>query len=252
VLAGASSASIGLVEDIWGLRDVVRAALAFAVGLLIGGLASSVLDVSAFWAVVGAFACLGGVNVVNFMDGVNGISALHALISGGAFVWIGLIEDAPWLVISGAILATVFAAFLPWNLSGKMFLGDVGSYLLGGTIAIVVLIGWMQRLPLVALAAPMSIYVIDTGVTLLARAARGERWREAHRDHTYQRLHQKGLTHVQVSGLVGACSATCASLGIVASTHDGGVRAASWAGLILVMAGYAVLRYFVDSDSLQR
>lgn len=250
--AGLAAASIGLAEDLSGVSVSLRAAGAFMVGLLVGLIASQVLGVHSWWAVVGAVACLGGVNVVNFMDGVNGISALHGMVAGGTFAVVGLIHDAPWLVVSGAILATTFAAFLPWNLSGKLFLGDVGSYLLGGVVAMMILLGWMQGLPLVPLAAPMSIYIADTGVTLLSRIAGGEPWREAHRDHLYQRLYRNGMTHVQVSLAIAALSGTCAVLGVAASTQPGFLQAASLTTLIVIVGAYAVLRHWIDPDSSEQ
>ena len=245
---GIAGACVGLLEDFRGLSRMLRAVGQLAIGVVGGAIASQVLDVTSAWAIVGGVALLGGINVVNFMDGVNGISALHGMIAGGSFIALGAIHDVHWVVVAGSILVAVFVAFLVWNASGRMFLGDVGSYLLGSIVSMIVLLGWMQGLPILALAAPMAIYVADAGVTLGSRIVTGEEWLEAHRDHTYQRLHRRGLSHLKVAGLVALASAGCASLGLIASSQQGAARTAASAGIILVVAAYLALRALGTPD----
>jgi phospho-N-acetylmuramoyl-pentapeptide-transferase len=83
-----------------------------------------------------------------------------------------------------------------------MFMGDVGSAPLGFWLAVLSLwlaqsAGWWLLVPLVLLHAN---FVLDTGITLLRRILRGERWYEAHREHFYQRLIRSGKSHVFVTG----------------------------------------------------
>ena len=240
--AGIAAACVGLLEDMRGLSRLLRAFGQLAIGVVGGAFGSQILDVTSAWAIVGGMALLGGINVVNFMDGLNGISALHGMIAGVNFIALGAIHDVHWMVMAGAVLVAAFAAFLVWNAFGRLFLGDVGSYLLGAVVSMIVLLGWMQGLPILALAAPMAIYVADAGVTLGSRIANAEEWLEAHRDHTYQRLHRRGLSHLTVAGLVALASGACASLGLIASRQEGAVRAAASAGIVLVVAGYLALR----------
>ncbi len=245
---GTTAACVGLLEDMRGLSRLLRGLGQLAIGVVGGAFASQILDVTSTWAIVGGVALLGGINVVNFMDGVNGISALHGMIAGGGFIALGEIHEVHWMVVAGAVLMAVFSAFLVWNASGRLFLGDVGSYLLGAVVSMIVLLGWMQGLPILALLAPMAIYVADAGVTLGSRIVKGEQWLEAHRDHTYQRLHRRGMSHLAVAGLVALASATCASLGIIASSQDGAVRGATSAGIALVVVGYLALRALGTPD----
>ena len=240
--AGIAGACLGLIEDLRGLPKLHRALGQWGIGLVTGALAAHILGVSSAWAMVGGLACLGGVNVVNFMDGVNGMSALHGMIFGACFIALGTIHDASWMTVAGSVLVAVFMAFFFWNAAGHIFLGDVGSYLLGAIVSMTLLIASMKGLPLLALVAPMAIYLADTSVTLFLRIANGEEWHEAHRDHTYQRLNRRGLSHLAVSGLVAVASVTCASLGLIASSQHGVGRIAAWFGLVLVVIGYSALR----------
>jgi UDP-N-acetylmuramyl pentapeptide phosphotransferase/UDP-N-acetylglucosamine-1-phosphate transferase len=83
-----------------------------------------------------------------------------------------------------------------------LFLGDVGSYLLGAMVGIGVMIGAHQTSSFVMLLAPLSIYLADTGAALVRRAIRGEHLTIAHRQHVYQRLvSEAGMSHSAVAAI---------------------------------------------------
>ncbi len=191
-------ATIGLVDDRQGLSPKLRLAAQALIGTWMG------------WSCVGtrSGALLGTaltpplVNATNFMDGVNGISALTAATWGAALLSTGGPTHAP-SVLLGTVTAGSFLGFLPFNApNAQLFLGDAGSYLLGGLFTAGALTSETAGAGLVTLA-PVSVYLADTSVTLVKRTAKGEPLTEAHRDHTYQRLvDNHGLTHLQVSSLV--------------------------------------------------
>ena len=102
--------------------------------------------------------------------------------------------------------------FLFWNVSGSVFLGDVGSYLLGGVLMLVALGLWNQGAYWAVALSPLVPYVVDTSVTIMRRAVRGEPLTEAHRDHTYQQLVREGLSHLGSTSVVAAfVICTCAA-----------------------------------------
>jgi Fuc2NAc and GlcNAc transferase len=126
-------------------------------------------------------------NLYNFMDGIDGISAVESIILG--------VTTSYWFAMSGSIsIATICIAvagaavgFLRWNWSpAKIFMGDVGSLALGAFFAILAIIGTTSHLA-------------DSGVTLLHRMIKREKWWQAHRSHFYQRAVQSGFSHSQVS-----------------------------------------------------
>jgi UDP-N-acetylmuramyl pentapeptide phosphotransferase/UDP-N-acetylglucosamine-1-phosphate transferase len=143
------------------------------------------------------------VNVVNFMDGINGITGLNLAAWGFVAMAVGTAQHEPALMAIGAVTAGSTIAFLPWNAPvAKLFLGDVGSYLLGAMVGIGIIIGGHQTPSVVVLLTPMAIYLTDTGTVLLRRALRGERLMTAHREHVYQRLvSEGGLSHSSVSAV---------------------------------------------------
>ena len=64
-----------------------------------------------------------------------------------------------------------------------MFLGDVGSYLLGTLVGVGFIIGAHETSSALVLLAPMTIYLADTATVLLRRALRGEQLMVAPRPH---------------------------------------------------------------------
>lgn len=76
------------------------------------------------------------VNAVNFMDGINGISAATAIVGGGAYGLFGQAAGIEALTILGTVVAAAGLGFAPYNLPrARVFLGDVGSYGIGAAFA---------------------------------------------------------------------------------------------------------------------
>lgn len=182
------------------------------------------------------------INVANFMDGLNGISGFHGVIAGATFAVAGGVMGLPWLVAAGLVLGAGFAGFLPWNLTKPgAFLGDVGSYLLGGATAITSFAALIAGVPLLATIGPMVIYFGDVGVTLVKRVRAGHKWDEPHKEHTYQRIQQLGYSHVQASGFTAGATLLTSLLGLASLfTGIGGTLALLASGLV-VLVGYLAL-----------
>lgn len=219
IIGGAIAAYgvLGLVEDVRGIPVIWRAGAQFVLGLALGVAVVMVFSLPLPLALVFAVAAAGFVNVANFLDGVNGISTFHAFVFGLAFAAVGYLGLAPaWLVPLGWILAAAFLAFLPWNIRGRAFLGDVGSYVLGSAVVALALCAWAAGAPLLPLVAPLAIYLADAAATLGWRILRGERWYESHRSHTYHRLEDLGWRHLPIAAFVSGLSACCAAIGIAA------------------------------------
>jgi UDP-N-acetylmuramyl pentapeptide phosphotransferase/UDP-N-acetylglucosamine-1-phosphate transferase len=141
------------------------------------------------WMVLGTLVTAAVVNVVNFMDGINGITSLTMALWGVVAFLVGRHEQISSLTFLGAVTTGIALGFLPWNApTARLFLGDSGSYLFGALAASGVLIGLHKGADGALLIAPLSIYLVDAATTMVHRARRGERLLEAHRSHFYQRL----------------------------------------------------------------
>jgi UDP-GlcNAc:undecaprenyl-phosphate GlcNAc-1-phosphate transferase len=214
---------VGLVDDVRGMGVIPRLLLQFAAGGICLSWLLSGMAGSPAWKVACATAVLvwiaGYVNVFNFMDGINGMSVAQLVVAGVAWYLLGRDADATLFAVGGLAIAAAAMAFAPFNFpNARMFLGDVGSYFLGGWLAILAVIGLRAGIAPEAVAAPLSVYLLDTSATLVSRVRRGEPWHMAHRDHVYQRLVRQGWSHQRTTWVVAMLMAACAGLGAVATT----------------------------------
>ena len=194
VLIGiAALAALSFVDDLKGLAPGTRfiaQGVAVAGGILSlpeGPVTQGWLP---FWldrALVG-IGWLWFVNLFNFMDGIDGITAVETIAIGAGVALVTSCVSDPGLVGSfGLVTAAAAIGFLPWNWHrAKIFLGDVGSVPLGYLAGFLLLSLAAYGFWAAAIALPLY-YLVDATVTLLRRLFRGERVWEAHRQHWYQK-----------------------------------------------------------------
>lgn len=257
LVAAAAFAAIGLAEDLRGIPAVPRLGLqAVAAALALPWLLEGLTGPVAWQVVFGAGVLVWLVayaNAFNFMDGINGISATQTAVAGGAFALLGAIEDVPMLATSGAITVGLAVGFLPFNFpNARVFLGDVGSYLLGAWLAALLVIGLRANLSPEAVIAPLALYLADTGTTLVRRIRQGEPWHTPHRRHAYQELVKRGWSHTKTTGLVAATLTACAGLGLLTATGTTTTRLVADAGIALLLTTYLLLPHVLASRSERR
>ena len=173
------------------------------------------------------------------MDGINGISAAQGTAAGLALAAVAYHQDLGDIAIVAAALAGAACSFAPYNVPrARVFLGDCGSYGLGAAMAGVSVALVFEGVPFEAALAPLSLYVADTGTTLLRRVRTGEAWHLPHRTHVYQRLTDTGMTHAQVSGLFFLLVLVCSASGAGALVGNLAVRLSADMLLMAVIAAY--------------
>lgn len=222
---------LGWVEDRRGLPIRARLGIQIVVG---AGVGTVLLADGAGWAaaVVIAAAVPFVVNATNFMDGVNGISAAHGVLWGSYFWFVGSKSDAAGLVLLAACVAGSFLGFLPWNFPRpRLFLGDVGSYTLGGLVWALMALAVLAGVDPVVAVAPFAPYAADVILTVLRRARRGQNIAEPHREHAYQVVHQRAGSHAAATASVLLATLATAVVGLLLlrGVFD------TWVGLGLVL-----------------
>lgn len=171
-----------------------------------------------------AIAITALINFYNFMDGLDGLVAGVTAVQLG-FLALYLNQPLWWL------LAAALLGFLWWNWSpAKIFMGDVGSTVLGAAVVIPMLNtdNPTQAWTAIAITLPLNA---DAIYTLVRRLMRRENIFKAHRSHLYQRLQQSGWTHAQVASTYIGCTVLIA-IGILLWDSLG-----AWLGLALVVVG---------------
>ncbi|MCD6173607.1 MAG: glycosyltransferase family 4 protein [Sulfurimonas sp.] len=180
------------------LRLFVQALVAFLGLYFLGGFESfdfGLFSISnqIFTNIFAFFMIIWFINLYNFLDGIDGYAGSEAVFLGVAgFLLFG---GGHFLVLVVSVLG-----FLVWNWhKAKIFMGDVGSTLLGYNVAIFTIYYANQE------PSNFWIWIILFGVfwfdatyTLFKRYLNGEKLSQAHKKHLYQRLTQVGWSHDKV------------------------------------------------------
>jgi len=134
------------------------------------------------------------INLTNFIDGINGYV-------GSEFVFLSVAGLLLFGDLHFGILAAAVLGFLYWNWNkAKIFMGDVGSTLLGYNIAIFTLYYANQEATnLWIWIVLFGVFWFDATLTLVRRKLNGEKLSQAHKKNAYQRLTQAGWSHYKVT-----------------------------------------------------
>lgn len=133
------------------------------------------------------------INLYNFLDGIDGYAGSEAaFLALSGFLLFG---GEHFLVLLASVLG-----FLVWNWhKAKIFMGDVGSTLLGYNIAIFTLYyANIESSNFWIWIILFGIFWFDASVTLFQRYKNKEKLSQAHKKHAYQRLTQSSWSHDKV------------------------------------------------------
>lgn len=141
------------------------------------------------------------INIYNFMDGIDGLAGAEAVIVGvgGGML---LAATGAWdLAFVAWCIALSSAGFLFWNWApAKIFMGDVGSTLIGYTFAVLaVATERLHVIPGTVWLLLLGVFVIDATLTTLRRLVCGEAWFNAHHSFGFQKYIERGFAHHTVT-----------------------------------------------------
>ena len=233
-------AGISFVDDIHSLPDSVRLVAQFAAAAM-AFYQLGILHWSMWWIILLALIVyVGATNVINFMDGINGITAGYSL---AVLIPLALVNINGVFVEQSLIISTILASlvFCIFNFrpkgKAKCFAGDVGSigiafiilFLLGNVMIETTDITWLIFL---------LVYGVDGCLTIVHRIMLHENLGEAHRKHAYQIMaNELKVGHVKVA-LLYTVMQLVISLGFIYLCPDTVI--AHWLYLVGVSAVLAV------------
>ena len=197
-------AGVSFWDDVKSLPDSIRLVVQFvAMGLMFWSM--GIIHWNMWWIVLVALVvCVGATNVINFMDGINGITAGYALavlvplllVNG----YVGFIEESYLVVAIIGVLVFCIFNFRPKG-KAKCFAGDVGSI----AIAFIMLFAIGKLVVMtqdVTYLIFLLVYGIDGCLTICHRIMLHENLGEAHRKHAYQLMaNELKIGHVKVASL---------------------------------------------------
>ena len=202
-------------------------------------------SLSWWWIIIALIICTGIINAYNFMDGINGITGGYSLVILGALAYINseittFVEPA---LINTVLCAVLVFCFFNFRKKAKCFAGDVGSvsiafillFLIGKLIIKTEDFSWIILL---------SVYGVDSVLTIIHRLMLHENIGLPHRKHMYQLMaNELKIPHVGVSLIYMGAQA------LVILGYFCFVRYGYWylLGIIVLLSGIYVLfmrRYF--------
>ena len=235
-------AGISFIDDIHSLPDSVRLVAQFAaMALMFYQL--DILHWNMWWIIlIAMIVCVGASNIINFMDGINGITGAYALASLLPLFLlnkkIGFTDESLILVVALADLVFCCFNFRPKG-KAKCFAGDVGS--IGVAYILLFLIGSLiLATGDVTYLIFLLVYGVDGCLTIVHRILLHENLGEAHRKHAYQLMaNELGIGHVKVASFY-ALLQLAVSLGFIylypALSAATGLSLVAWHWIYLVVA----------------
>ena len=184
---------ISFLDDVSALSPKLRILVhVFAVSLCFWQ--TGIYNFTFLTIVVAYILVIGSMNAYNFMDGINGITALYSMVAVGTLYYL-----LPNMNLEYVLVALVIFAFYNLRKRAVCFSGDVGSVSLSYIIAFCIC-KLMVDTHNVKWILLLGVYGIDSVITILYRLKRGENIFKPHRTHLYQYLaNERGMSHVGVS-----------------------------------------------------
>lgn len=195
-------AGVSFWDDVRSLPDSVRLVVQFvAMALMFWSM--NIMHWNMWWIVlIALIVCVGATNVINFMDGINGITAGYSLAVLLPLVLLNqelAFMEPSFLVV--AILGVLVFCIFNFRPKGKAkcFAGDVGSI----AIAFIMLFAIGKLVVMtgdVTYLIFLLVYGVDGCLTICHRIMLHENLGEAHRKHAYQLMaNELKIGHVKVS-----------------------------------------------------
>ena len=253
-------AVMGAVDDIVSLNawvklagQIVAALVAFRCGVVFSYISnpnflSDITTIPIGWLSVPLtlFWIIACTNAMNLIDGLDGLAVGVAAISALTMLAVSFIVSEPMVSLLLAALTGACLGFVPYNRNpAKIFMGDVGSQLLGFVLSTVSILGLFKIhaiitffVPLLALALPLT----DTAFAFFRRILRGESPFHADRGHLHHRLLALGMSQKQVVAVMYGISAV---LGLIAVLLTGQSPVLRVGCLVLAMAVSLAVWFYV-------
>lgn len=183
--------AVGVADDARGLSPRVRLVAELAIGISAAWAVDTRLPdgAHAAFVIVAVIVLANGVNVI---DGLDGLAASVSLVALAALaVTTGGDDRTAALALAGAT-----AGFLVHNRPpARIYLGDGGSYLLGTALALMLAVSWSPDRPATAGVGALFAVAFPAGELIVAavrRARAGRPLFQGDREHTYDRLVDRG------------------------------------------------------------
>jgi UDP-GlcNAc:undecaprenyl-phosphate/decaprenyl-phosphate GlcNAc-1-phosphate transferase len=262
LLGAAIATTVGAVDDVRGLDwwqklggQIAAAAAPIAYGIWIDRFTFPFLGIHELSAWIGvpltALWIVALMNMVNFLDGLDGLAAGVCAIAGTTFAVIALSLGKPEAAVLSAIVAGACFGFLRHNFyPARIFMGDSGALLLGFLLATIAIQGLLKTAATVALFFPLfvlAIPILDTSFVIARRLKHREKLYVADQAHLHFRFLRRGFSQRRATLTMYAWCGTLAAAALATRFvpfRDGG-EWHLWPTLLAGAMGLAALAFSV-------
>ncbi|MPM87207.1 putative undecaprenyl-phosphate N-acetylglucosaminyl 1-phosphate transferase [bioreactor metagenome] len=176
------------------------------------------IPITIFWVV--SFT-----NVVNLMDGLDGLAAGVSAIASVTIILVALQEGYYTVAVMTAALAGGIIGFIRYNFNpATIFMGDTGSMFIGYILAAISILGAVKSATTIALIVPaiaLGLPIMDTAFAIIRRHLNGKPIFKPDKGHFHHRLLAMGLTQRQAVMLMYLISAGLGLSAILLTEIDG-------------------------------
>jgi UDP-N-acetylmuramyl pentapeptide phosphotransferase/UDP-N-acetylglucosamine-1-phosphate transferase len=211
---------ISLLDDINNVSNYIRFVIhGLAVSLTL--LYFDLFMAWPIWLIILAYILfIGIINAFNFMDGINGITGVYSLVILFFLFYINQklgFTYKSYIIIPG--IACLVFLYFNFRKKAKCFAGDVGSVTIGFWIAVLLLMLIIDTENLKYLLF-LSVYGIDTVLTIIHRLILKQNIFKAHRMHLFQYMvNERKLSHLRVAAIYGIAQALI-NIFIIATNYN--------------------------------
>ena len=216
-LGGAALMAVGLVDDAYKTKGMefpvwprvivytIVSSIPLWFGIEIAGIR---FGGDRMWAFDGSWSALATmlwvfalINMMNFIDGVDGLASGIAVISSLTLFAVALLKGQGPSAVAAAVVAGASLGFLAYNFyPAKMFMGDAGATFLGYALAVIAVDGAFKSAAALSLFVPLlalGVPILDTAIVFSRRLLSGKGLHRADKLHTHHSLLHWGLNQRQ-------------------------------------------------------
>jgi len=252
MLAVAVMFAVGLIDDFVSLKPLVKLAgqivaaiIATASGVLLDHLANpfavGFLEFGVFAYPITIFYLVAFANIINLIDGLDGLAAGISTISGAALLMLAMSKGGFDAVVFACALIGACLVFLFFNFHpARIFMGDSGALMLGFLLGLISLFGVVRTPALISLLVPVTIAgipVLDTFFSIVRRVRAGQSIGERDIGHIHHRFINFGYDQRTTVLIMYALSALLAFCSVLIAEYTGVIRIL----FLLVLLAIAVI-----------
>lgn len=220
---------LGLVDDRVGLGPAVRLVVEVAAAVVLVVMTPYTASGGLF-AVLAVLVVVTAVNSVNLYDGLDGLAGSSALVTALGLVW--LLSGRGLETLPPIELALAVAGFLVLNWHpARVFLGDGGSYVIGLTLAHMILSSGDSTGEMIVTLGLFGLFAIDLVSSIARRLLSGGQLFAGDRAHLYDQMRGRGLSVPRVALVSGVTQGILVAVVVLVDRSM-----TPWAGVAVLIA----------------